>query len=59
MTWVLLRSINFQADEREQHVLIIIPLQNKPQAQTKEERKEWGNNREKQNHISTAEDILC
>lgn len=51
MTWVLLRSINFQADEREQHVLIIIPLQNKPQAQTKEERKEWGNNREKQNHI--------
>lgn len=42
MTSVLICDINFQADEREQHVLIIIPLQNKPQAQTKEERKEGG-----------------
>lgn len=52
MTLVLICDINFQADEREQHVLIIIPLQNKPRAQTKEERRERGGNPgEKQNQI--------
>lgn len=50
MTSVLIRDINFQADEREQHVLIIIPLQNKPRAQTKE-KGVGGNPGEKQNHI--------
>lgn len=51
MTSVLICDISFLADERELHVLIIIPLQNKPRAQTKEERKEGGNPGEKQNHI--------